>query len=146
VACLLLPPLGLTADSQFGFYADLGLTALCLIVGTVLIGVRLWEHDITYAMLKSGPYGWLLIALLVMVGLGLFAVFRSLGDRVSLASFLSLFLGSGRPGRQATAASPPNKDGPQPARPGWVSLALVFGVVALNVVGLWIIYQLTPNG
>jgi hypothetical protein len=116
LACLLLPPLGLTVDSRYAFYADLALTGLCLTVGSVLIGIRLWQNDLTFAPLASGMYWWMAAALALMLGLGLFAVWRLQEDQPAGPVF-----GLGVP------------------------LGLLAGAVGFNALGLWVVRLLTPN-
>jgi hypothetical protein len=113
VACLLLPPLGLTADSNWGYIADLTLAGLCLTVGSLLIGIRVWENDIRYKQVEYGPYLWLAVGVLFILGLGLFAVMRLRGDQ-----------GRGRFG---------------------LPLLLTVGLVAFNVLGVFLVYVLTPH-
>jgi hypothetical protein len=117
IACLLLPPLGLSSDSTWGYYADLSLTALCLTVGSLLIGLRLWDNVIPFTRLEHGSYYWLAAAVVLTAGLGLFAVSR---------------VKDGRPWNGLADI----------ARP----LALTLGVVVLNLLGLGAIYLLAPNG
>jgi hypothetical protein len=112
IACLLLPPLGLTVESRWNSFVDLGLTALCLTAGAALIGVRLWQYpSIGFARLQQGPYFWLSASVLFMLGLGVFAVLR---------------LKDGRLGSKLAGLVGP--------------LAVIFGTLALNVLGLWGLY------
>ena len=116
LACLLLPPLGLTIDSRYAFYADLALAALCLTVGSVLIGIRLWQNDLTFALLPGGMYWWLAAALLLMLGLGLFGVWRLREDRPA-----------------------------DPVFGVAVPLGLLAGAAGFTALGLWVLRLLTPN-
>jgi hypothetical protein len=116
VACLLLPSLGLTTDSPFGRFADLALAGLCLTIGSVLIGLRLWDNNIEFGQLEHGMYVWLAVGVTLMLGLGLFAVYRFRGD--------------------------------EPEGPVYgvlVPLGLLLGAVALNILGLWVVYLMTPH-
>src|SRR5262249_15948523 len=63
VACLLLPPLGLTADSRYSTYVDLGLAAACLAAGSVFIGMRLWTRDLSFATPTNTAYLWYAVGL-----------------------------------------------------------------------------------
>jgi hypothetical protein len=116
VACLLLPPLGLTGDTRFGYFADLALMGLCLTVGSVLIGVRLWDNTVDFPQLEHGMYFWMAAAVVLMLALGLFAVFRVRADAPEDPVFAYA-----------------------------VPLGLLLGTLALNIVGVWAVYLLAPK-
>ena len=116
VACLLLPPLGMGMDARIGVQLDLILTALCMTVGSLLIGCRLWENDLAFKHLAEVPkelFFWLGVGVLLLFGAGLFAALRYRDDE-------------------------PQSRGSELGVP----LALFFGAVALNVLGLWGVYLL----
>jgi hypothetical protein len=92
VACLLLPPLGLTADSRYSTYVDLGLAAACLAAGSVLIGMRLWTRDLSFATPTNTVYLWYAVGLTLMAGLGVCALARRGRQAPRLASWIDLLL------------------------------------------------------
>jgi hypothetical protein len=67
LACVLLPPLGGARESGWGRIVDVSLALLMVVIGGVLIGCRVRDHDLLLDRLAAGPWGWELIAL----GLGL---------------------------------------------------------------------------
>ncbi len=117
VACLLVPPLGMGVEARLGVVLDLGLTALCLTVGTVLVACRLWENDLAFAHLAEVPgetYFWLITGVLLVFGMGLYATLRYRDEQAA------------KPGENV-----------------WVPLALFFGTLMLNLLGLWGFFQLS---
>ena len=120
VACLLLPPLGMGIEARVGVQLDLGVTALCVTVGTLLIGCRLWENDLPYAHVKQVPLEtilWVGVGIIFLLGVGLFAALRYRDEQ------------------------PPNRV----AEVG-IPVVLFFGALVLNAFGLWIVFLLTPQG
>ena len=120
VACLLLPALGMGVDAEWGAYLDLSLVALCLTIGSILIGCRLWDNNITFtqaANWSQSTHLWIGIAVLLMFGLGLFAVLRYKDENP----------------RHWT-------------RDVAVPLALLGAVLILNIKGWWLVHRLTPFG
>jgi hypothetical protein len=117
VACLLLPALGMGIDAEWGSYLDLALVALCLTIGTVLIGCRLWQNDINFergAHWSFVTYLWVGVAVVLMFGLGLFTLVR---------------YRDGAPRRWFREVVLP--------------IALLVAVLGLNLLGLLIVYQMS---
>jgi hypothetical protein len=90
VACLLLPPLSKRQESTWGRRADVALAGLFLLVGVLLLILRIRDHDLKFQVLARGPWVWELTALLLGLGLGLWALVRSRGNRID--SWLDLAL------------------------------------------------------
>jgi hypothetical protein len=71
VACLLVPPLGLPRDNWTSRYADLGLTALFLAVGTLLLVLANRNEEGLPKTLPANVWWWALAALILGGGLWL---------------------------------------------------------------------------
>ncbi len=75
-ACLLLPSLSRSQESSWGRRADVALALLFLSIGTLLIVLRVLDHDLDYPQLAQGPWGWELGALVFGLALGVGSVLR----------------------------------------------------------------------
>ncbi len=80
VACLLLPPLGLVKDSVWARRADLGLATIFLAVGAFLLLMRKMGGWPDMEPLTTGPWQWMLTALLLGGVLGGVAAYLGWGS------------------------------------------------------------------
>jgi hypothetical protein len=77
LACYLAPPLAGNQENTWGRRADTVLAVLFAAVGLLLILLRLYDHDLDFALLKSSPWAWQLAALLLGVVIGVAAALRA---------------------------------------------------------------------
>jgi hypothetical protein len=77
LACYLAPPLTGKQENIWGRRVDVVLAGLFAAVGLLLIRLRLYDHDLDFALLKSSPWVWQLAALLLGVVIGVAAALRA---------------------------------------------------------------------
>ncbi|MGH7168983.1 MAG: hypothetical protein ACRELG_01730, partial [Gemmataceae bacterium] len=77
LACFLAPPLEAAKESTWNRRFDMILAGLFVGVGALLILLRVRDDNLSYSLLKDGPWVWQLAALIVGIGIGLAVVLRA---------------------------------------------------------------------
>ena len=77
MACFLAPPLAPAQDSAMSRRFDMILAGLFVGIGTLLILLRVRDHNLTDSLLKNGPWESQLAALIMGIGIGVYVVLRA---------------------------------------------------------------------